>query len=95
MNALNQIDCNTKLSVREWRIFSGDQTLFTVDTFVFEQIFIILGVDAWHWIFFKKDKAHIRLEGSAVIPFSYCGCCIFNQYPRILEAIQSTRNRKC
>ncbi|XP_055921637.1 uncharacterized protein LOC129952817 [Eupeodes corollae] len=94
VNALNQTDCPIRLSIREWRIFSGDKKLFTVDDLHFEQIFIILGVDAWHWIFFKKDRTHIRLEGSAVIPFSYCGCCIFNQYPRILEAIKSTRNTK-
>ncbi|XP_055838693.1 uncharacterized protein LOC129906792 [Episyrphus balteatus] len=94
VNALNQTDWPIRLSIREWRIFSGDKNLFTLDNLLFEQIFIILGVDAWHWIFFKKDRGHVRLEGSAVIPFSYCGCCVFNQYPRILDAIKASRKKK-
>lgn len=94
VTALNQTDWPIRLSCREWRIFSPDRKMFTLEEITFEQIFIIIGVDSWHWIFFKKDRPNIRMDGSSKIPFPYCGCCIFNQYPRIIEAIKKSKSKK-
>lgn len=99
-NVLNKeclLDINKlSLDISEWQIKTDDKQLFNIDGTQYNKIHIILGHEGVHWIFYHndtKDKNDIRrLEGNAVLPISYCKCCLNSQYIKILTAIQNINN---
>lgn len=80
------------LDLSEWQIKTDQKNLFTVNGVQFQKIHIILGYEGVYWIFYNSSshaKQNQRIEGSGVLPISYCKCCINDQYKSILNAIQN------
>ncbi|XP_055920772.1 uncharacterized protein LOC129952285 [Eupeodes corollae] len=78
----------TKERYREWKIYTGDESLFTVDGILYEQVYVFMGLTTYYWIFFRKEPEHIRKHGSAPLTCSYCGCCVYSHVPRIIENVK-------
>ncbi|XP_055837868.1 uncharacterized protein LOC129906213 [Episyrphus balteatus] len=78
----------TKESYREWKIYSGDESLFTVDGILYEQVYVIMGLTTYYWMFFRRQPEQIRTNGSAPLTCSYCGCCVYSHVPSIIERVK-------
>lgn len=85
------------LDLSEWQIKTDERNLFKMNGTQFKKIHIILGHEGVYWIYYNSDseeKEIKRIEGSGVLPISYCKCCISQQYLNILTAIQNSINNK-
>ncbi|XP_002015484.2 uncharacterized protein LOC6590382 [Drosophila persimilis] len=81
------------LRYSEWRIITGDVDLFKVEGCRFDKIMLVLGEENISWVFYQNMPLHRRIEGSACLPVSYCGCCLNNQYLDIMKKIKQTLSR--
>ncbi|XP_017468672.1 PREDICTED: uncharacterized protein LOC108360761 [Rhagoletis zephyria] len=79
---------NANVRYSEWRVISGNSNLFVVDGHRFDKIIILMGEESNHWMFYQSVPLHRRIEGSARLPLTYCGCCLNNQYLNIMDAIK-------
>ncbi|XP_030380755.1 uncharacterized protein LOC115628706 [Scaptodrosophila lebanonensis] len=77
----------------DWRIATGDVSLFTVHGNRFDKIMLVLGEENISWVFYQNMPLQRRIEGSACFPISYCGCCLNNQYLEIMEHIKEMLSR--
>lgn len=83
-----QLPPNSHLRYSEWRIMSGNASLFTVDGYRYDKILLVLGEENIYWVFYQNMPMHRRIEGSGVLPLTYCGCCLNNQYLKIMESVK-------
>lgn len=80
------------LDLSELQIKTDDKNLFTINGTQYQKIHIILGYEGIYWIFYNSKSLESmdlqRIEGSGVLPVSYCRCCLNDQYVNILNVIQ-------
>ncbi|XP_020817864.1 uncharacterized protein LOC110191354 [Drosophila serrata] len=94
MRERSKLPPDVNLRYAEWRIITGDANLFSVESYRYDKIMLVLGEENISWVFYTNNAMERRIEGSACFPVSYCGCCLNNQYLQIMAKIKQTLSRK-